>query len=198
MAKLFYQGHGSFRLTANDGTVIYVDPYAGKGYDLPADIILVTHEHGDHNQISLAAKKPGCRVITEQDALKGGEYQSFSIAGITIEAVPAYNQNHSKNECVGYIITMDGVKVYAAGDTSTTDAMGTSIKGMGLDYALLPTDGIYNMDPAEASECAKAIGARHTIPIHTKPGSLFDREQAEKFQAEGRLIVEPGEEISLV
>ena len=46
MPKLFYQGHGSFRLTANDGRVIYVDPYAGEGYDLPADIILVSHQHG--------------------------------------------------------------------------------------------------------------------------------------------------------
>jgi L-ascorbate metabolism protein UlaG (beta-lactamase superfamily) len=51
MAKLFYQGHGSFRLTAADGQVVYVDPYAGEGYDLPADLILVSHQHGDHNQL---------------------------------------------------------------------------------------------------------------------------------------------------
>ena len=48
MAKLYYQGHGSFRLTSQNGTVLYVDPYAGDGYLLPADYILVTHEHGDH------------------------------------------------------------------------------------------------------------------------------------------------------
>jgi hypothetical protein len=42
MAKLYYQGHGSCRVTADDGRVIYVDPYAGGGYDKPADIILVT------------------------------------------------------------------------------------------------------------------------------------------------------------
>ena len=49
MPKLLYQGHGSYRLTADDGRTIYVDPYAGGGYDLPADIILITHQHSDHN-----------------------------------------------------------------------------------------------------------------------------------------------------
>jgi len=56
MPKLLFQGHGSYRLTADDGRVIYVDPYKGKGYDAPADLILVTHQHYDHNQISRCAK----------------------------------------------------------------------------------------------------------------------------------------------
>ena len=45
MAEILFQGHGSFRVTAGDGTVIYIDPYAGEGYDIPADMILVSHEH---------------------------------------------------------------------------------------------------------------------------------------------------------
>ena len=53
MPKLLYQGHGSFRLTTDDNRFIYVDPYKGKGYDMPADIILVTHQHSDHNKIKL-------------------------------------------------------------------------------------------------------------------------------------------------
>ena len=44
MAKLLYQGHGSYRITADDGRVLYVDPYAGEGYDKPADIVIITHE----------------------------------------------------------------------------------------------------------------------------------------------------------
>jgi L-ascorbate metabolism protein UlaG (beta-lactamase superfamily) len=47
--KLLYQGHGSLRITAADGRVIFLDPYAGEGYDKPGDIILVTHQHDDHN-----------------------------------------------------------------------------------------------------------------------------------------------------
>ena len=45
MAKLLYQGHGSFRLVSEKGTVVYVDPYVGEGYDTEADLVLVTHEH---------------------------------------------------------------------------------------------------------------------------------------------------------
>ena len=57
MAEFFFQGHGSFRLTTNQGTVIYVDPYTGGGYDKTADLILVTHEHSDHNRIELVKQK---------------------------------------------------------------------------------------------------------------------------------------------
>ena len=58
VTKMLYQGHGSFRITAKDGTVVYIDPYIGDGYDLPADIILVTHQHRDHNEISLITQNP--------------------------------------------------------------------------------------------------------------------------------------------
>jgi L-ascorbate metabolism protein UlaG (beta-lactamase superfamily) len=196
MPKLYYQGHGSFRLTAADGRVIYVDPYAGDGYDLPADLILVTHQHSDHNQTQLCAKKPDCRIISNVEALAGGKHNSFDIGGILIQAVEASNKNHDPKQCVGYIITLDGVKIYAAGDTSKTAAM-QSIADMGIDYALLPTDGIYNMGPDEAAECARIIKAKHNIPIHMKPGALFDRALAEKFSAPDRLIVEAGQEITL-
>jgi L-ascorbate metabolism protein UlaG (beta-lactamase superfamily) len=197
MAKLLYQGHGSFRLTAEDGTVVYVDPYAGEGYDAPADIVLVTHQHFDHNKLELITQKDGCSVITNAEAISGGTYGRFSIKGIEMEAVPACNRNHDRSECVGYVITVDGVKVYAAGDTSATDAMKTFLPGYGLDYALLPTDGIYNMDAGEAAACARRIGAKHNIPIHMKPGALFDRRVAEAFDAPDRLIIEPGWEITL-
>lgn len=196
MAKLLYQGHGSYRITGNDGTVIYFDPYAGTGYDLPADLILVTHQHGDHNQIGLCAKKPGCTVITEKEALAGGVYNTFTVGDVKIEAVQAYNKNHKKESCVGYIITIDGVTVYGAGDTSTTEQM-SEFAARKLDYALLCGDGYYNMSVEEASECAKIIGAAHNIPIHLKPGALFDRASAERFTGPNRLIVEAGEEIEL-
>ena len=68
MPKLLYQGHGSFRLTADDGRVIYVDPYKGKGYDLPADIILVTHNHRDHNQIGRCAQLVSFSTATARNA----------------------------------------------------------------------------------------------------------------------------------
>ena len=195
--KLLYQGHASLRLTSKDGIVIYVDPYAGDGYDVPADIILVTHQHDDHNQVQLVAQKPDCTVISNAEALANGTHNSFSVKGIDIQSVEAGNNpNHDITQCVGYIITINGIKVYVAGDTSKTDQMAT-FADMGLNYALLPCDGSYNMDAKAAAECAKLINAKHNIPYHTKPGELFYEQVAESFDAPNRLIIQPGEEIVL-
>jgi len=196
MAKLLYQGHGSFRLRGGDGVVVFVDPYVGTGYDLPADIILVTHQHDDHNQIGLITQKPGCDVITNEEALAGGKHNSFTVKGVGIEAVMAQNTNHPPDRCVGYIVTIDGVKVYFSGDTSKTPQM-AEFAAKNLDYALLSCDGFYNMGLAEAAEAAREIGAKHNVPVHLKPGALFDRALAEQFEGPNRLIIRDGEEVEL-
>ena len=100
MGKLFYQGHGSYRLVSDQGIVIYVDPFAGAGYDLPADIVLITHEHPDHNNLSLLEQNQGCVVIRPETILRNGVYGIETIHNITIQAVPAYNTGHDKNKCV--------------------------------------------------------------------------------------------------
>jgi L-ascorbate metabolism protein UlaG (beta-lactamase superfamily) len=198
MAKLLYQGHASFRIVTEENVVVYVDPYAGKGYDVPADLVLITHEHYDHTEVNLVTQKKSCRVVREKELLNSGKYKSEVIDGISVEAVPAYNKNHNKAECVGYVITLpDGIVLYAAGDTSYTDYMKESLSKRHIDYALLPCDGVFNMDAQEASRCADIIGAVHSIPIHTKPGALFDEKVAAQFTAKTRLVVKAGEEITL-
>ena len=196
MTKLYYQGHGSYRITSNAGQVIYVDPFAGDGYDLPCDLILVTHQHSDHNKIDLCTQKEGCQIISNNEAIVDDVHQSFSINGIDIEAVEAKNFNHNPKKCVGYIVTVDGITIYASGDTSKTEQM-NSFSERNIDYALLPGDGIFNMNLAESAECAKIIGAKHNIPIHLKPGALFSQKRAEKWDGPNRLILAPGEEIEL-
>ena len=196
MAKLYYQGHGSFRLTTGDGVVVFIDPYIGTGYDVPADIILVTHQHDDHNQINLITQKPGCVVISNAEALAGGVHNTFTVGSILIEAVEAGNQNHPIDQCVGYVVTVDGLKLYFCGDTSKTAQM-ADLAARGLDYTFLCCDGFYNMGLEEAAECAALIGSKHNVPVHMKPGELFDREIAEQFNAPNRLIIEPGTEIEL-
>ena len=65
MSKLLYQGHGSFRIITNEEVVIYVDPYIGDGYDMDADIVLVTHEHSDHNRVELVRLKSDGVIIRQ-------------------------------------------------------------------------------------------------------------------------------------
>ena len=146
--------------------------------------------------MQLCAKKPDCKIISNVEALESGKHNSFDIDGINIQAVEAYNKNHDPAQCVGFIITIDGVKIYACGDTSRTKQMET-FADMRLDYAMLCGDGIYNMDLAEAAECARVINAKHNIIIHLKPKALFDREMAEQWNAPNKIIIETNEEIPL-
>ncbi len=193
MAKFYYQGHGSYRITSDEGVVIYVDPYAGDGYDLPADLIIVTHEHTDHNQVQLVnLKKDG--VILRQNDLHKENYEIVEYKGILIEGTPACNKNHLRRECVGFLMDIDGKRIYGAGDTSFFEEM-KDFKA--LDYAILPSDGIYNMDMKEASHIADLLDCKKAIPVHMAPGQLFDENKIKDFTTEKALIIRPGEEIIL-
>ena len=196
---LLYQGHGSLRIVTSDKKVIYIDPYAGEGYDLPADLILVSHGHKDHNQVELVENRnEDCKVICNTDALVNGEYKLFDLGYAIVEPVQAgNNKNHDINVCVGWVITFpDGVSVYATRDTSRTEQM-DQLAEKDIHYAFFVCDGRFNMGPEEASACAAAVNARHSIPYHMAPGELFNREKAEQFTGPGRMILEAGEEIPL-
>lgn len=194
--KILFQGRASLRIVTDAGTVAYVDPYMGEGYDLPADIILVTHQHGDHNQIDLPNKKGDCLIYQNFDALKDGKYMTLNYKDLQIEAVPAYNKNHNKEECVGYLITTDNKTLYIAGDTSKIPEM-KDLSSKNIDYAFLPADGYFNMDAEEAAECAKIIACKYSIPIHTSPDQLYSKSNAEKFNAENRILMDINQEIEI-
>ena len=196
---VLYQGHGSLRVTTPEGKVIYIDPYAGKGYDAPADLILITHGHRDHTAIELIkAQNEGCRTITYKEALVNGEHKTFDLGYVTVEAVQAGNNpNHDIKICVGYILTLsDGKTIYISGDTSTTDQM-ADLAARNLDYAFFCCDGIYNMGMDEAIACATLVGAKHSIPYHMVPGSFFNQKRAELFVVEGSMIVADGEKFAI-
>ena len=197
MNKLLYLGHASIRIIT-EGKVIYIDPFCGD-YSMSADLVLVTHSHYDHNDLSKVENRNNdCKIIKYSDALVNGEYKSFDLGFVKVDGVPAgYNKNHNENECVGYLLTLNnGIKIYIAGDTSTTPYM-EELGHMNIDYAFYPCDGIYNMDVNEASTCANIVNAKHSIPYHTKPGEAFDIEIANKFTGVNKMIIKPFEEIDL-
>ena len=199
--KLLYQGRASIRIVTKENKVIYIDPFMGEGYDLPADLILITHEHFDHNKVDMIKNKnDDCKIIRSADSLINGKYQTFDFGFAKVEAVEAgYNPNHNVNECVGYIITLsDGTSIYASGDTSTTKQM-PSLAQKNIDYAFFCCDGVYNMDLDEAIECANIVKAKHNIPYHMTGSTTedFDINKAENFKVDGKLIMHAGEEIVL-
>lgn len=201
-AKLLYMGHASIRITTPDGKVIYIDPFAGEGYEPAADLILITHDHYDHNASDKVENRSrDCRIISWEEALQGGVHQSFDLGYVTVESVEAgCNEYHDIRVCTGYILTLaDGITVYVSGDTSKTEQM-PLLAEKDIDYAFFCCDGVYNMDIKEAAECAALVGAKHSIPYHVVPAEngLFDRERAEQFDTPERLILEPGNEIDLV
>jgi hypothetical protein len=177
--------------------VIYIDPYAGTDYADSADVVLITHQHSDHNKLTLVKRKATCTVITNADALKSGSYQHFTFDGLIVDAVPAYNVNHDKSSCVGYVLEFNGIKLYHAGDTGKITEM-ADLAPRKLSYALLPTDGIYTMTPEEATAAAAMINASVNIPIHTipPPGTYSDAIVA-RFTPTNKQIVRPGETIPL-
>jgi L-ascorbate metabolism protein UlaG (beta-lactamase superfamily) len=181
-------GHDGF-LIRGGGKVVVIDPYQ-IGSCEAADIVLISHQHYDHCSPDDVKKiqKENTVIVTEPDAAKnlGGDVrvvapgEKINIDGVDIEAVPAYNVNknfHPKaNQWLGFILTLDGVRIYHAGDTDLIPEM----DGMDADIALLPVSGTYVMTAEEAVAAAKRIQPKVAIPMHY--GAIVGAEKdAERF-----------------
>jgi L-ascorbate metabolism protein UlaG (beta-lactamase superfamily) len=172
--NISWLGHDGF-LIKGDGKAIVIDPFQLKECE-PADVILVTHEHYDHCSPEDIQKiqRASTVIVTEANSAKklSGDVRvvrpgdKLTVSGIPVEAVPAYNTNKSfhpkQNGWLGFILTVDGVKIYHAGDTDLIPEM-DSIKA---DIALLPVSGTYVMTAEEAVEAAKTIKPKLVIPMH--------------------------------
>ena len=181
--KLTFIGHGTLMFTFS-GKVIHIDP-VGREADytkLPkADIILVTHEHGDHldsKVINILRKEKTDLILTKLCAekveggiiMKNGDIKT--VQGLKIEAVPAYNIVHMRQGAIpfhpkgngnGYVITFADKRVYVAGDTEDTPEM-KALKN--IDIAFLPMNLPYTMTPDMVAEAAKAFKPKILYPYH--------------------------------
>jgi len=203
VGTLKWLGHASVKIKTNSGIVIYIDPFAGTDYSEPADLILVSHGHSDHNQVNKVTKKVDCQIFSGMGANVGGTKMaagdSTEAKGIKIKAVEAYNSNHPKGTGVGFVLEIDSVKIYHCGDTSKIPEM-AQLEPFQLNYALLCIDGVYNMGPIEAMEAAEMIKARKVIPIHVAPSNATEEQKQQnidKFNPPNKLIMKEGDTIYL-
>ncbi len=178
--------HGSLAISY-DGLSIQVDPVAehGKSTDYAkefpkADVILVTHEHGDHLEDATIATLTGENTVlllnqTSRDrigrgeAIGNGETRTLCDGKIQLEAVPAYNTTpgrenfHPKGNGNGYVLTIDGLRIYIAGDTEDVPEM-ADLKD--IDVAFLPVNQPYTMTVEQCVAAAKTFKPKVLIPYH--------------------------------
>ena len=193
-------GHGTLMLELN-GKVIHIDPvsdYADYSSLPQADLILITHEHGDHldpDAVKLIEKGDTEIILSQRSherlekgtVMKNGDV--LKVAGVMIEAVPAYNIVHMRSEGNpfhpkgvgnGYILTLGNVRVYVAGDTENTVEM-KALKD--IDIAFLPMNLPYTMTPEMVADAARAFRPRILYPYHfgrTETQKLVDLLKDEK------------------
>ena len=171
--KISWLGHDGFRI---DGVkTVYIDPFKISGGP-KADVILISHEHFDHCSPEDVAKiqQAGTVIITEKDSakkLKGDVRvvkpgESVTLDEVKVEAVPSYNTDKDfhpkKNGWLGFVVELEGVRVYHAGDADFIPEM----KDLKVDIALLPVSGTYVMTSEQAVKAALAIKPKLAIPMH--------------------------------
>lgn len=196
--KIVWLGHDAFRVEA--AKTIYFDPYGIEGGP-KADLILISHDHFDHCCPEDVAKvqKEGTVIVTEENSAKklSGDVRvikpgdTLDVAGVKVTGVPSYNTDKDfhprKSGWLGFIVEVEGVKIYHAGDTDFIPEM----KGLTADIAFLPVSGTYVMTAEQAVQAALAIEPKLAIPMHY--GAIVgDREDALQFKKalEGKVEVQ--------
>ena len=190
---LVWYGHDAFRV--GGPPVTYIDPWR-LPEDVPlADVILITHDHYDHclpddvEQILapdtiIVAPEVALRKLAdihaEKKVVRAGD--RLVLGHLSVEVVPAYNVNkrfHPKSAGhVGYVLELNGIRIYHAGDTDLIPEM-ASIR---CDVALLPVSGTYVMDAREAARAVEVLKPKLAIPMHY--GAIVgDQSDAQRFAA---------------
>ncbi len=180
--QITYLGHSCVLLTGS--RKVLIDPFieGGSVISVDPDIVAVTHGHADHMGEAVALKKPTVAIteIAKYLKAKGIAAEGMNIGGtivldgVSFTMTPALHSGWIEEAGIaagggaaaGFVIRMDGISVYHAGDTALFSDMKLIGELSRPDVALLPIGGRFTMGPAEAMMAAQFIGAKTIIPIH--------------------------------
>lgn len=185
--EIHWLRHAGFKIKSKE-TTLYIDPYQISGDLEPADVLLISHTHFDHFEEASIKKiaNDQTEVVCSHDAVQNIKKwvlvhsiksllpgEKAECTNVKIEAHPAYNTDkefHPKeNQWLGFLIHIDGVKIYFVGDTDPLE----ELKGIECDIALVPVSGIYLMDPHQAADFVKTLKVSEaSIPMHW--GTVID------------------------
>ena len=169
MLQIRWHGHACFEVTNN--VTIVTDPHDGKSIGVPTphvqgDIILVSHDHYDHNSVK-TVEKPNSTVIRE--------LQKQTVRNVDIQGLPSFHDEHhgeKRGENIMFKFTVDGVTFCHLGDLGH-DLDDDMIDAIGdVDILFIPVGGTFTLDADGAWKIIKKINPRITIPIHFKIGGL--------------------------
>ncbi len=194
---LSWLGHASFQISGTK--TIYIDPWKIDGEPHDGDIVLVSHSHFDHfsvDDIRSVLKEDG-KIVGSADVIEDlGRGDSLApgaeidFGPVHIEGVAAYNvekEFHPKeNDWLGFVVEMDGMRIYYTGDTDAADEMKALEK---IDLVLIPVGGTYTFDALEAAEAVNGLKPKRAIPYHW--GDVVgNRKDAQRFGKKAEVEVD--------
>lgn len=183
-------GQSTVRITGKDGFTIYTDPVELDNVPPKADLILITHHHVDHCLIEFvnALRDASTRLAAFHDSymkycvqdIKGVRTvkvgQTIDLLGVSITGIDAYTTRgfHTKGEGCGFLIEINGCRIYFSGDTGAINEM-KALRD--IDVAIVSIcDNIHAIDPCEIIEAVKEMHPKLFIPVHFTPLSEPDPE----------------------
>ncbi len=190
--QIIWYGQSCFQISSSEGknnhVSIVVDPFGEDiGLRLPrkleADIVLVTHDHSDHNNVK-AVSGPPCREAGQPLVINGpGEYEA---KGVFIQGISGFHDNSrgaERGDITIYTIEVEGMRLCHLGDLGQKELFSDQLEKIGeVDILMVPVGGVYTINAAEAIKVVAQVEPKITIPMHYQiPKLKIKLEGVDKF-----------------
>lgn len=168
--KIKYYGHAAFLITSDQGVKIIIDPYEPGGFggaigygSIPdeAHIVLVSHDHADHNHVQSLRGKP--RVVKGVGSHRADDLEFKGIATYHDD-----RKGSERGQNTIFCFSIDGIHLCHLGDLGHIPSEQEAKQIGPVDLLLMPVGGVYTIDPAQATQTSLKLNPKITIPMHYK------------------------------